>query len=164
MTAPADPAGLREQVIAAVKASRTVVQIMDDGYPAALQGSNEEVADAVLAVLQHDLESLEQQAGNAVVIAQSLRAEVDRLTADRAQQARVQQALEAVNGQCRRAEAERDQLRTKLGRLADVAAAARSAAGLLRDAAERTEQHRPVNAGALRSAAGAIDDIVKETT
>lgn len=54
----------------------------------------------------------------------------------------VQQRLDAK-------EAEADRLRASLS----------TAAGLLRDTAERTEQQRTVNAGVLRGAAKAIDDI-----
>ncbi len=51
------------------------------------------------------------------------------------------------------AEAERDALRTT----------ARTAAGFLRDTAERVEQGRAVNTAALRAAAGAMDDITGGT-
>lgn len=73
--------GLRDRMAEAIRAEWS--QLPDD------RGPHQHLADVVLSVVQHDLESLEQQAGNAVATAyrnaeRATRAEAerDRLTAE----------------------------------------------------------------------------------
>lgn len=116
MTVPADPTGLREHLIAALsEASRTHPctcgsTIWSGCFHPGAPSHEERRADAVLGVIQHDLESREQQAGNAAAIARSLRADADRLAAEVQHRRRQNRELADMEAQAR---TERDQLRAQ---------------------------------------------------